>query len=427
MPESPYTEMPLEAALALVLATVAPLPPVRLPLQSAEGLVLAEDLRAGEAMPPFAAAAKDGFALRAADGVAERRIVGEATAGAASSAEVAPGTAARITTGAPLPPGADAVVMLEEAHEAGGMVTPDRAVAPGADVRPAGQDYAAGELLLAAGTVLGPAELGLLAGAGATHVLAHPRAQVAVFSTGDELVEPGHALAPGQIHDSNRYSLAAAARAAGAEVIATGTLRDNPGAVGHLARAVQAADAVITSGGVSMGHLDLVKPWLAEHGRVLFGRVNVKPGKPATYAIVRGTPVFALPGFPVSTLVCFELFARPALLRLAGHRQVTRPRWSVRAGHDLAHATDRTELQRAVVTIEAGRPIARTTGMQGSGRLLSLAGANALLVLPPGSGFTAAGAAVPALILATPHAADAMRTDPAPGASSPSEAAPGHG
>ncbi len=406
MPESPYPEVPVAEALAEVLAHVAPLSPVRLGFETAEGLVLAEDVLATDAMPPFAAAAKDGFAVVAADGLAPRRLVGDATAGRAPGLTVVPGTAARITTGAPLPAGADAVVMVEETDLSGGQVHIRRAVEPGADVRPVGQDHRPGERLLSAGTAIGPAELGLLAAAGAVQVMVHPRPQVAVFSTGDELVEPGHVPAPGQIRDSNRFALAAAARSAGAELIATGVIRDTEADVAHLWRAVQSSDAVITSGGVSMGHLDLVKPWLAQHGDVRFGRVRCKPGKPVTFALLQGTPIFALPGFPVSSLVSFELFVRPALLRLAGHRSVLRPRWTVRAGHDLHHAQDRVEYQRAVITLEDEGPVARTTGFQGSGRLMSFAAANALLELGEGAGFTPAGAPLAALILATPMAAD---------------------
>jgi molybdenum cofactor synthesis domain-containing protein len=399
VPESAYPEIPVDDALALVLAAVGPLAPVRSGLDEAADLALAEDVRARAPMPPFAASAKDGYAVVAADGGGWREVVGEATAGAAPDFVVHPGTAARITTGAPLPAGADAVVMVELTREADGRVLIERSVAPGADVRPVGQDYAAGEVLLPAGAELGPAELGVLASVGATAVPVHPRPRVAVFSTGDELVSPETMPQPGQIRDSNRLALATAARAAGAEVIGTGTIRDQAEEVEQLAEAIQAADAVITSGGVSMGHLDLVKPWLERHGEVRFGRVRTKPGKPMTFAVVGGTPVFALPGFPVSSLVCFELFVRPALRRLAGRRELLRPIWPVRAGHELHHAADREEFQRAVVQLEDGTAVARTTGFQGSGRLLSLAGANALLRLPEGDGRTPAGATVPALVL----------------------------
>lgn len=401
--ESRYLEIPVDEALAQVLAAVAPLPAVSRGFDTALGLVLAADVLATEAMPPFAASAKDGYALRAADGTQPRRLVGDSTAGRGATVDVAPGTACRITTGAPLPPGADAVVMVEQADETAGMVTPRQAVTPGADIRPAGQDYAAGDRVLAAGTLLGAAELGLLASIGALTVRVHPAPRVAVFSTGDELVAPGEVPAPGQIRDANRFALAAAARLAGAEVVTADTIRDRASDLEQLTSATRTHDAVITSGGVSMGHLDLVKPWLEAQGRVLFGRVRTRPGKPMTFGLVGGTPVFALPGFPVSSLVSFELFVRPALLRMAGHSEVLRPRWLVQAGQDLHHATDRTEFQRAWVVLEDGTPVAYTTGFQGSGRLLSFHGANALLALPAGGGLTPAGAWVAALLLDAPR------------------------
>jgi molybdenum cofactor synthesis domain-containing protein len=403
--QSRYPEISVDDALAQALAAVAPLPAVSRAFDSALGLVLAADISATEAMPPFAASAKDGYALRSADGVQPRRLLGEATAGRGADLTVEPGTACRITTGAPVPTGADTVVMVEQADEADGFVTPRLEVTAGADIRPAGQDYAAGDLVLAAGTRVGPAELGLLASLGALTVSVHPAPRVAVFSTGDELVAPGDQPAPGQIRDANRFALAAAARQAGADVVTVDSLRDRPGDLEKLEAATRSHDVVITSGGVSMGRLDLVKPWLEAQGTVLFGRVRTRPGKPMTLGLVGGTPVFALPGFPVSSLVSFELFVRPALLRMAGHREVLRPRWLVQTGHDLHHASDRTEFQRALVVLDDGSPVAHSTGSQGSGRLLSFHGANALLALPAGSGFTPAGAWVAALMLDLPRPA----------------------
>jgi molybdenum cofactor synthesis domain-containing protein len=204
------------------------------------------------------------------------------------------------------------------------------------------------------------------------------------MSTGDELVEPGGPLHPGQIRDSNRFSLLSAVREAGGQPLDMGSIPDRPEAVREtLERALRAADAVLTSGGVSMGQLDLIKPYLASRGTLHFGRVRARPGKPVTFATVDDVPVFAMPGFPVSALVSFEIYVRPALLKMSGHSQLQRPRQRVMLEHTLQHETGRTEFQRAVVTRHAdGRHTARTTGHQGSGRLLSIAGANALLVLP---------------------------------------------
>ena len=408
MRESPYPEIPYDEALAAVLAVVRSLAPARLPIEAAHGLVLAEALLAAEPMPPFAAAAKDGYAVRSADGAGPHRLAGAVTAGQplmAAGVMLAPGTAVRITTGAAVPDGADAVAMVEEVDEVEWEGAPAiqlrRPVAAHEHVRPVGEDFPAGAVLLEAGTRLGAAELGLAAGAGSGSVAVYPRPRVAIFSTGDELVAPGASAAPGQIRDSNRFTLAAAAREAGAEVGTAGTLRDRAEDVARLAEAIRTHDAVVTSGGVSMGERDLIKPWLAEHGRIVFGRVRIKPGKPMTLAVVDGTPVFALPGFPVSSLVCFELFVRPALRRLAGITNVARPVWPVRLEHRVAHALDRTEFVRAQVRMGAdGTPIAASTGAQGSGRLLSMAGANALLRMPEGGqGWVGDGEVVQAVVV----------------------------
>ena len=425
-PHPPTAEIPVDDALALILAAVAPLPAEHIPFSQAAGRVLAAPVVAREAMPPFAASSRDGYAVIAADGEGTRRVIGEAVAGGVGGLVVTAGTAARITTGAPLPAGADAVVMVEDTTPGsvalehgsggdigaaggtdrdrggtGGAITVRRAVVAGENVRPVGQDYGAGEVLLAPGAVLGPAEIGLLASAGAVEVDVYRRPRVIVYSTGDELVEPDAPLGPGQIRDSNRFAMAEAVKEAGGEVVFAGHLGDDADDVDALAAAVTSADVVVTSGGVSMGHLDLVKPWLATNGTLVFGRVRTKPGKPVTFALVGGTPCFALPGFPVSTLVCFELFVRPALRAMGGHADVRRPVWPVALAHDIAHAGDRVEFARAVVAVGAdGRPVARTTGFQGSGRLLSMAGANALLRLEGAAGLARAGDVVPALIIA---------------------------
>jgi molybdenum cofactor synthesis domain-containing protein len=409
---SPYPQLPVDEALALVLHAVAPLPTVALPFEQALGLVLAETVLAREPMPPFAASAKDGYAVVAADGQGTRRVLGEAVAGNASDLVVGPGKAARITTGAPLPRGADAVVMVEDTViPSPDGVTINRAVSPGENIRRVGEDYEAAAKILAAGTLVGPAEVGLLASAGAAVVHCHRRPRVAVFSTGDELVKPASELRPGQIRDSNRFALAAAAREAGAEVVTSATIGDQHTALSALADAVTSTDAVITSGGVSMGHRDLVKPWLAEHGELIFGRVLSKPGKPVTFALVKGRPFFALPGFPVSAMVSFELFVRPALRRMAGDDSEARPRLRVRLAETIEHAADRVEFVRAVVWQDTdGVPCARTTGFQGSGRLLSLSGANALLRMEPGAGRTAAGTIVNALLIRRISGADPAST-----------------
>jgi len=399
MVESKYPMIPVEEAQQIVLAHVAPLPAEELAFNEALDRVLAEDIHATEDMPPFAASAKDGFAVRSVDGLTPRRLLGEQMAGVPGNLRVERGTAVRITTGAPVPPGADAVIMVEYTEVDGDLVRVSRAVQPGDDVRPPGQDIARGQLVLAAGTHIGPAEIGLLAMMGRVRVPVYARPRVATMSTGDELVEPGMMPALGQIRDSNRYTLAAAAHRAGAVVVDLGHAPDTSAALAeHIRQGLAQADAIVTSGGVSMGELDLVKPLLEQIGTVHFGRVHIKPGKPMTFATVEGKPFFALPGFPVSSLVAFEVFVWPALRKMSGHKNLFRPHPRVILRHDVRHSADRPEFQRAIVEWEDGRLYARTTGFQGSGRLLSLAGANALLALAHGKGDFRAGEEVEAFL-----------------------------
>ena len=400
MPESPYAMLAVDEALRLVLAHAPRLTPTRLALRALSGRVLAEEIVSTEAIPPFAAAAKDGYAVLAADGPGWRRLAGEQLAGYVSNVQVTPGSVVRITTGSPLPPGADAVVMVEQTQERDGLVEIQTAVSPLADVRPVGMDLGVGQRVLTPGQRLGPAEIGLLASLGYEAALVFPAPRVAVLSTGDELREPGDPLGPGQIRDSNRFSLMAAVQEAGGEPLDLGVARDRPGELeARVREGLQAADTLVTSGGVSMGQLDLLKPLLAMQGVVHFGRVNMKPGKPLTFATLADKPVFALPGFPVSSLVAFELFVRPALLQMQGRADLTRPEVTVRLAHLVHHDPQRWEFVRAVVRRDGDDLVATTTGSQSSGRLLSMVGANALLRLPPGAGEMPPGAAATALWL----------------------------
>ena len=394
-----------EEALCIVLEHTPLLGTEAIGLGEALGRVLAEEVIATDDIPPFLASAKDGFALIAADGSAWRRVIGEQMAGASIGAVVEPGTAVRIMTGAPLPQGADAVAMVEHTEELKGSVRLLRPVQPGQDARPVGQDLAAGEQVLTSGAPLGPAEIGLLASVGRTRVRVHRLPRVAVLTTGDELVEPDQPLGPGLIHNSNRYALLAAASWAGADVVWSGHARDDEGDL-HLlmTKALQEANVLLTSGGVSMGRRDLVKPLLEEMGRVHFGRVAQKPGKPLTFATVGEKLIFGLPGFPVSSLVSFELYIRPALRKMQGHTRLQRPRSEVVLAHPIHHQPDRTEFQRAIITRQRGAYWAKTTGLQVSGRLRSLVGANALLVLPAGRADFHRGDAVTAILLDRPEA-----------------------
>ena len=399
-----YDTIEAERALDIVLQSVAPLTPQFLDLSDVLDLVLAQEVHAEEDLPPFPCSAKDGFAVIASDPTNPRRLIGEQTAGYIADLRVEPGTCARITTGAPLPPGADAVIMVEYTQEADDMVTLQQTVHAGADVRPVSQDIARGQRVLEAGTCVGPQEIGLLASLGYTSVLAYPRPRVAVLSTGNEIVEPDVQPGPGQIRDSNRYTLMAAIQRAGGHPVSLGIGTDRGDELtAKVQEGLATCDVLITSGGVSMGKLDLIKPILETIGTVHFGRVNMKPGKPLTFATVDDKPVFALPGFPVSSLVSFEVFVRPALRRIAGHRLVLRPRVPVTLASTLQGDAGRPEFHRVQLRREDGKFLARSTGMQSSARLLSMVGANALLALPQQEKPFAAGETVMAILLDHPE------------------------
>lgn len=365
-----------------------------------DGRILAEDVYASEDMPDVPKAAVDGYALQAIDDIHERRVLAEITAGIDQSQMVESGTAVRIMTGAPIPQGADAVVMVEDTQEQNGVLHIQRAVTQGQNIHVVGQDVAQGALVLTRGTMLGPAEVGLLATIGRTHVSVARRPRVAVLSTGDEVHEPDAPRGLGGIRDSNRYTLLAAVREAGGEAISLGIARDDEQTQREaILRGLEQADVLLTSGGVSMGTRDLIKPLLAELGTVHFGRVLFKPGKPTTFATVQEKLVWGLPGYPVSSLVSFEVFVRPALRRMLGDKHPNRARVQVTLRDPIKAAPDRPEYQRAVVQWEEGQLVAQSTGAQGSSRLLSLRDANALLLVPPGDQVYQSGDQLDALLV----------------------------
>lgn len=385
----------------MILGCARPLPAEEVGLLEARGRALAEDVRADADLPGLPRSAVDGYAVASADSSATRQVLEEVTAGRLAHVQVRPGTAVHIMTGGTLPDGADAVVMVEDAEERDHQVVLHRLPKPGEHVHPPAMDLAAGQVVLRAGVRLGAPEVGLLATVGHTRVRVYRRPRVAVLATGDELVEPHEMPPPGAVRDSNRYALVAAASEAGAEVVWHGHGRDDEATLERLVRqGLERADVLLTSGGVSMGTRDLIKPILERAARVHFGRVSFKPGKPLTFATTdAGALAFGLPGFPVSSLVTFEVFVRPALLTLAGHRDPLRPRVDVTLGHSVRADAVRPEYQRATVRWEQGRFIARTTGLQASSRLLSIAGANALLEIPPTNQTLPDGATVTALLL----------------------------
>ena len=399
--------VPLEETRDAILAAVPRLPIVRCALADVVGLVLAEDIVTAEPVPPFANTAMDGYALRAADTAGASAdapvrltVVDELPAGRAPAVPVGPGEAIRIMTGAPMPDGADAIVMVERTARDGDDGVLVQAVATVGDhVRRPGGDLEAGQTVFGAGTVVGPAHIGVLASVGAHEVAVFRRARVGVLSTGDELVERG-ALAPGQIRDSNRPMLCALAAAAGAEVVDLGLARDDEALiVSVLEDAFARCDAVLTSGGVSMGEYDYVKAALDRFGALEWRQVAIKPAKPLAFGVVQGVPVFGLPGNPVSSLVSFELFARPALRSMMGDADGRRPEVLARAAHAFSRRPDgKVHLDRVRVHWEGDGYVAASTGRQESNVLSATAAANGLALVPDGDG-VAEGAPLTVMLL----------------------------
>jgi molybdopterin molybdotransferase len=387
-----------DAQARILSQVVRPTSAESLPLARALARVLAHEIRAPFDVPPTDNSAVDGFAVRAVEfspgGRARFRVVDDLPAGFVYEGVIRPGEALRIMTGAPMPAGADTVVPRELAEVAGDLVTLE-AVAPGANVRARGEDVRAGTVVLDPGVVLRPHELGLLASLGLPDVWVHARPRVALLSTGDEVVEPGRSRKPGQIYDANRFSLVGLVTEAGAEPIDLGIVPDLREVLrSRLLEAAAGADVVLTSGGVSVGDYDLVKGVLAEIGGVDFWQVAMQPGRPLAMGKIGDAHFFGLPGNPVASVLCFLLFARPAIWKLAGRRVLEPPRFTAVATEPMRKKTGRREFKRGILSFGPRGFEVATTGPQGSGILSSLVSANCLIILEEPRGDVSPGETV---------------------------------
>lgn len=394
--------MPVAKAREYIRAFLTPVTGIeRLHVRSALGRILAEEIVSPIAVPAHDNSAMDGYAVRHADLTPDAdvtlRVIGTSFAGKPFTGTVGPGEAVRIFTGAVMPPGCDTVIMQERARAVEDRVTLGAGAKCGQNRRLAGEDIQAGAVVLKRGQPLRPAELGLVASLGIGEVSVYRRLRVAFFSTGDELVSIGATLRPGQIYDSNRYTVYGMLTRLGCDVLDMGVIRDTPEAVEDAFRSAAAvADVVITSGGVSVGEADYVKQMLDRLGEVLFWKIAMKPGRPLAFGKLGTAHFFGLPGNPVAVMVTFYQFVREALLILMGQSEVPPvPTFKAVLASPVKKVPGRTEFQRGILSLDAhGQWQVRTTGDQGSGILSSMSQANCFVILPDGQGNLEPGASV---------------------------------
>ncbi len=401
-------------ARSRIVGRFAPLPAELVPLSAAAGRVLARDVPARLTQPPLAVSAMDGYAVRAADTqapAAPLRLIGEAPAGRPFDGAVGPGTAVRIFTGGPVPAGADAILIQENAEAAGDTVVAAEPVETGRHIRPAGLDFAAGDILLPAGRRLGPRDIGLCAAMNAPWLPVVRRPAVAILATGDEIVLPGDPVGPGQIVSSNSWALAAFVEQNGGTAHNLGIVGDDPAALQAAVTGMERADLLVTTGGASVGEHDLIQPALGAVGlRVDFWKIAMRPGKPLIFGALErdgaATPLLGLPGNPVSTLVCALMFLAPVLRRLLGRPADGPPTEAAILGAGLPANDAREDYLRATLSADsAGRPVATPFARQDSSMLSRLAAADALIVRPPHAPPAAAGDSVAIIPLSKDMAA----------------------
>ena len=377
----------VEEAIEQILARIVPVETERVDLMAALGRVLAEPVVSRRVIPPWPNSSMDGYALRAADAQAPGaafRVVARIAAGAVPSRRIGPGEAARIFTGAPMPPGADSVIPQEDVKADGERVVIARPVKPGDFVRPAGEDVRTGDRVLEPGRVVGPPEIGMLATLGSPWVQVFRRPRVAILSTGDELAELGSEPGGGQIPNTNSYTLMAQVIETGCEPLNLGVARDRREDIETRLGWGRSADVLLSSAGVSVGEYDFVKEAFEALGATLhLWKVSMRPGKPITFGSLNGRPVFGLPGNPVSAMVTYELFVRPALRKMAGHARLTRPSVQAEALAPIPNPGARRGYLRVTLTPHNGGYGARLTGEQGSSILKSMVLADGLAVVPP--------------------------------------------
>jgi molybdopterin molybdotransferase len=391
-------------AVRLVLGNTHRLPAEDVPLAEAQGLALAEDLKARFDSPPFDNSAVDGYAVRSADAEAGRvfKVVDEAPAGRPAAKSVGEGEAIKIFTGGVIPEGADAVVMVENTSGWGEEFELKKAASPGQNIRRSGEDVREGDVILRAGTEVGPPEIALAATQGYGRLPVYRRPEVVVLSTGTELVEPGEReLEPGEIYDSNSFAVMAQAHEVGARARRITAASDDAEVLRNAVKeALETADVVVTSGGVSVGEKDLVKGTMLELGvEQVFWGVKFKPGKPLFFGVREGASVFGLPGNPVSAMVCFELFVRPALMKVMGREDRGRLRIQVYFEEDVKNSFGRMHAMRVSLQQTERGWLARSVGAQGSGLVSSLTKADALALIGPELEGVKAGEPVEAIVL----------------------------
>lgn len=390
----------IEEAQRTILEYVTPLETEKVSVFQGLNRVTPEDHVAPWDIPPADNSAMDGYAFCHATLSGDRlRVTGFLPAGESRSLPVAPGEAIKIMTGAPVPPGCDTVVPIEDVKEEGEWIRLAPTAKPGTHIRSRGEDIRQGNVVIPAGSLLRPQEIGMLSAMGSTSLAVHRKARIAILSTGDELLEPGSTPAPGKIINSNSYSLAAQVLDAGGDPVMLGIAPDTLEDTCEKIKAGLNADFLVITGGVSVGDRDFVKLAIEElGGTVSFWKVNMKPGKPLAFAMLQGKPIFALPGNPVAAMVSFELFVRPSILKAMGHRRLLRPTVKALLQEPASNKGKRPHLIRGVVSLRDNRHHVSTTGNQSSGRLSSLIQGNGLIKLAPDAAH-AAGEEVEVILL----------------------------